>query len=341
MREYNKLVKTILLSSMISLVPLSGNCEPFNGKKKDLQQSINQTKKIDKEKTLKPNDIILTKNLEYKNHILNDTYPYKDTTRSFQWNIIKDKLAQVEQYNDQSTHWLIFTNYKNLKGVAPLVRKYEHNKYNHIADTLGTERYQSVPLYGLNDTISPTIYGEDGSLARYFNKEGSFIKVSPLYKGGKWLVPMKYVKLLPDSIIFKKVIVVDRANQNIVTLERVSRGNWEILSMSPATTGRDAPPYQYATPLGIFVIQEKKEKMIYNKDGSNEPGGFAPYANRFTNGGYIHGVPSNYPNTKIIDYSPTLGTVPRSHMCVRTPSSLAKFIYNWETIDQTLVIVID
>ena len=57
--------------------------------------------------------------------------------------------------------------------------------------------------------------------------------------------------------------------------------------------------------------------MIFLKDGSTATGGFAPYANRFNNGGYIHGVPTNAPAKGIIEYSYTLGTTPRSHMCVR------------------------
>lgn len=55
--------------------------------------------------------------------------------------------------------------------------------------------------------------------------------------------------------------------------------------------------------------------MIFLKDGSAATGGFAPYASRFNNGGYIHGVPTNAPATGIIEYSYTLGTIP-AHICV-------------------------
>ena len=85
-----------------------------------------------------------------------------------------------------------------------------------------------------------------------------------------------------------------------------------------------AAAYAQPTPLGMFVLQEKKPKMIFLKDGSTATGGFAPYANRFNNGGYIHGVPTNAPAKGIIEYSYTLGTTPRSHMCVRNATSHAK-----------------
>ncbi len=76
--------------------------------------------------------------------------------------------------------------------------------------------------------------------------------------------------------------------------------------------------------------------MIYLVDGSKETGGFAPYASRFTNGGYIHGVPVNAPRKSLIEYSPTLGTTPRSHMCVRNATSHAKFVYDWAPVNELL-----
>lgn len=59
---------------------------------------------------------------------------------------------------------------------------------------------------------------------------------------------------------------------------------------NPATTGMHAPPYAQETPLGMYLLQQKKTRMVFLKDGSAETGGYAPYASRFTNGAYIHGV---------------------------------------------------
>ncbi|MEG0070253.1 MAG: L,D-transpeptidase, partial [Cetobacterium sp.] len=69
--------------------------------------------------------------------------------------------------------------------------------------------------------------------------------------------------------------------------------------------------------------------------------GYSPYAVRFTRGAYMHGIPVNLPRTEMIEYSPLLGTEPRSHMCVRNATSHAKFIYDWSRTKQTLVFVID
>lgn len=292
-------------------------------------------------KDITPDEISIEKKLLYDKHTLEDVYPYKDTTRSFQWEKIKERLALLENIQRKPSKWCILQNYKNRNGEAPLVKQFKRDAYKRISDTLGVERYQGIPLFLLNDTLTAERYGQDGSLTRYLGEEGKFTKVEPVFMGGEWYAPTKYVKLIPDSVIFNKAIFVDRKNQNIATLERKAEGKWLIRSMNPATTGRHRPPYAQETPLGMFVLQEKKTRMIFLKDGSAATGGFAPYANRFNNGGYIHGVPTNAPATGIIEYSYTLGTTPRSHMCVRNATSHAKFIFDWAPVNETIIFVLE
>lgn len=57
------------------------------------------------EKDIKPEDIRLDKELLYDKHTLEDTYPYKDTTRHFQWEKIKERLALLENIQRKPTHW--------------------------------------------------------------------------------------------------------------------------------------------------------------------------------------------------------------------------------------------
>ncbi len=96
-----------------------------------------------------------------------------------------------------------------------------------------------------------------------------------------------------------------------------------------------------AHTIGYVCLARKEAKMIFLKDGSTATGGFAPYANRFNNGGYIHGVPTNAPAKGIIEYSYTLGTTPRSHMCVRNATSHAKFIFDWAPVNETIIFVLE
>lgn len=292
----------------------------------------------EKPKAISAEQIEIKKDLLYDKYTLEDTYPYKDTTRSFQWDKIKERLALLENIQQTPSQWGILQNYKNRNGEAPLVRHYKRNAYKRIADTLGIERYQSVPLYLLTDTLVPERYGEDGSLVRFLADGENFVKVSPIYIGEEWYVPKRYVKVLPDTTHFIKTIMIDRRDQNIMTLEQTGEAQWTVRSMNPATTGRHRPPYAQETPLGIFVLQEKKTRMIFLKDGSTATGGFAPYASRFSDGGYIHGVPVNEPRKALIEYSPSLGTTPRSHMCVRNATSHSKFIFDWAPVNETIIL---
>ena len=36
----------------------------------------------------------------------------------------------------------------------------------------------------------------------------------------------------------------------------------------------------------MYLLQQKKSRMVFLKDGSAATGGYAPYASRFTNGAY-------------------------------------------------------
>lgn len=290
---------------------------------------------------LKPEEIQLTKELLYDKYTLEDTYPYKDTTRCFQWEKIKERLALLENIQLENNRWGILQNYKNRNGEAPLVKNYIRDAYRRIADTLGVERYQSVPLYLPADTLTPERYGQDGDLVRLLGDAGRFTEIEPIYIGSKWMVPTKYIRPIQDTIVFTKAIFIDRTNQNIAMLEQKEKAQWVVRSMNPATTGMRRPPYAQETPLGMFVLQEQKVKMVFLKDGSVETGGYAPYASRFTDGAYIHGVPVNAPRTSLIEYSPSLGTTPRSHMCVRNATSHAKFILDWAPVNQTIIFVLE
>ena len=293
------------------------------------------------EKEIRPEDIRLEKALLYDRYTLADTYPYKDTTRRFQWEKVKERLALLENLQRKPAQWCILQNYKNRNGEAPLVKRFRRDAYKRIADTLGVERYQGIPLFLPADTLTAERYGLDGLLTRHLGETGTFTRVEPVFIGGEWYTPTRYVRLIPDTAVFHKAIFVDRRNQHIATLERKDEGLWLIRSMNPATTGRRRPPYAQETPLGMFVLQEKKKRMIFLKDGSTATGGFAPYASRFNNGGYIHGVPTNAPATGVIEYSYTLGTIPRSHMCVRNATSHAKFIFEWAPVNETIIFVLE
>lgn len=309
------------------------------------QDSIRKERERQQEEELrKPitaDEIQLKKDITFKKYNLEDEYLYNKKPRKFQWDKIKQELAYIETFQKSPKMYAVISNYKNKNGEAPLVASYNRNNYKRIADTLGTERYQSVPLYAIDNRNTPVIYGKDGSLVSIISEDGDFVRVNGLTNfQGEWDIPKKYITPLADSTKFMHVSVIDVTNQNIATLERKD-GEWIVRSMNPATTGKYSPPYAMKTPTGIFLIQERKSKMFYYKDGTTIIHGYAPWASRFTNGAYIHGVPTSDPKAPIIEYSYSLGTTPRSHMCVRNASSHAKFIYDRMKPLSSLVVVID
>lgn len=288
---------------------------------------------------LKTSAVEIKKKLLYDRHTLADTYKYGQQERCFQWNKIAAFLDSLAAFQERNDGYGVLMNYKNQNGEAALTGKYVTNKYKQIQDTFGVNRYQGIPLYCLDDVKTPFRYGRDGAYVSVISDSAGYYQVIPATFGGVWHVPKKYVKLIgPLSI--KKVIFVDRTNQNIATLEK-DENTWLVRSMNPITTGANRPPYQQPTPPGIYFIQRKLTEMLFLKDGSAEEGGFAPYAIRFTGGAYLHGVPVNYPNRESVEFSWTLGTTPKSHMCVRNATSHAKFMYDWAEVNDTLVIVFD
>jgi len=331
---------------IIAILVLSVGCSNTPESESDtasqVQDSVKVEEKVEK-KDITAENIIVKKDLLYDKYTLEDEYPYKDTTRMFQWDKIKGRLAFLESIQQEPATWAILQNYRNLNGEAPLVKEYKRNEYKRVVDTFGVERYQSVPLYLVADTLRGERYGQDGSLVKLISKSDStsnFVEVETLEFKGKWAIPKKYIKPLPDTTTFKKAIVVDVTNQNVATMEKTDSA-WLVRSMNPVTTGMHKPPYQKETPTGLFIIQEKKNKMFYLVDGTSDIAGFAPFASRFSDGGYLHGVPVNDPEGKLIEYSQSLGTTPRSHMCVRNATSHAEFIYGWAPVEQTVVFVID
>lgn len=281
----------------------------------------------------------IVKDLTFNKYTLQDTYTYGKEKREFQWNKIKAILDSLKSFQNENYTFGYLTNYKNQRGLPPLAKDAVLNKYRAYQDTFGIEQSQGIPLYEGDNFAVPVRYARDGSLVSLLSSGDAYSRIDIFDPQGIWNVPRKYIHLI-GPVIFKKVVVVDRKNQNIATLELVDT-TWVVRSMNPVTTGLYRPPYKKATPLGLYVVQAKLLKMPYYEDDSDKIGGYAPYASRFTAGAYLHGVPVNLPATGMIEYSPTLGTTPRSHMCVRNATSHAKFLYDWATENYALVAVIE
>lgn len=149
----------------------------------------------------------------------------------------------------------------------------------------------------------------------------------------------------PDALT--QTIIVDRKNQNIVVFEY--KDEWKVVSINYATTGKPGE-FSLPTPLGYYMAIAKKPKFDYLQDGTTTVVGFAPHVIRFSGGGYLHGVPMKYKFDefgtkesvwKYVEYLASIGTTPKSHMCVRNYTSHAEFMYKWIDIGSCAVIVME
>lgn len=258
--------------------------------------------------------------------------------REFQFEKMEQQIDSLKR--EVENHKTAFiSNYKNRNGTAPAYQGKEEDIY-------GTLRYQSAPAYVEPNTNAGFRYISDGTILTVLEEDEKFYKVTTLNFEGVYYVPKKYVSFKNSIEQLKQVIVVDRKNQNQGVFE-FKDDQWTLVSYTLATTGAKEK-YKFETPLGYYMAIEKKVKFLYLDDITREIAGYAPYAIRFTGGAYIHGVPVDFKKVdgKLVDpghkeYLFTLGTVPRSHKCVRNYTSHAEFLYNRIEIGSSAVIVIE
>ena len=257
--------------------------------------------------------------------------------RVFQFDRMHDAVLKAERTAGKGPLSYI-NNYHNLKGYAPLYQGEE-------LDKTGGRRSQSAPGYPDLSDLNEFSYLGDGTLVRVLSSGSQYTRVALVKDEKVFYVPNKYVVTPAALTAVRKAVVIDRTNQNEVVFEKVGP-EWKVISYTLATTGTTGK-YHQPTPLGYYYAIEKRERFYYYKDGTTTIQGYAPWAVRFAGGAYVHGVPVNYKynaeggriDPGKIEYSKTLGTVPLSHKCVRNFTSHAKFLYDWYTPGEMIVIV--
>ncbi|NLU35926.1 MAG: murein L,D-transpeptidase [Clostridiales bacterium] len=258
--------------------------------------------------------------------------------RTFQFDKMLSALQDLQQQLAQGKLNHI-SNYKNANGAPP-------KKGEGATDEYGMRIYQSAPGYFQPDTSSDFRYIPDGMLVRILDQTDEFYRVAVDSFNQELYVPKNYID--PDNALSQAthVVIVDRNQQNQAAFE-ISAGEIRMVSYTLATTGLKGQS-SFETPLGFYRAIEKKDRFQYLKDGSDEIAGYAPFATRFCGGAYIHGVPVAYQEKDgqlvdpgITEYLHTIGTFPRSHMCVRNFSSHAEFLYNWLDPANGAIIVIE
>lgn len=256
------------------------------------------------------------------------------------------------------------SNFRSYKGYAPLYQ----GKY--LEDDRQVLRYQAAPGYFEASTGSEFRYLQDGRLLRINSYDDNFYYVTTFDTNESYYVPKKYVAFDKQLVNMTQVLMVDLTNQNEIVFEKID-GVWTLVSYSYATSGT-LTEHKEPTDPGVYKAILKKDKFLYLDDETKEIAGYAPYAIRFNGGAFVHGFPVNYKLVKeqvvlqeelldeegnviqervttdkivdrvdpgMIEYSPTLGTIPLSHKCIRNITSHAKFLYDWIRIGEAVVII--
>jgi hypothetical protein len=253
-------------------------------------------------------------------------------------------LAQAEklQENADQADTVYVVNYKNRNGLPPALPG------GKTVDAYNNRRDMSAPAYSQQSLSSSFRYAPDGLIGTVKSRAGGLTEVYFPSFGSTYWVPSRYLSTQADCIpTLTQLIIVDRQNQNSGTFE-LENGKWTLIALTYVSTGKQGG-FHVKTPLGFFMAQERYNRFYYYYDGTQTVEGYAPYAIRFSGGGYVHGVPRafHYSATGALvdpgmsESLRTLGTTPQSHMCVRNYTSYAKFAYNWYKKGQCAVIVFE
>ena len=100
----NRIASGLIIASCVfySCTSRTGEISPVHEQQQTdslSQDTITQSEVKPVEKKLTAEQIQITKDLLYDQYTLEDTYPYKDTTRQFQWDKIKERLALLEAFH--------------------------------------------------------------------------------------------------------------------------------------------------------------------------------------------------------------------------------------------------
>ncbi|MDR5658435.1 L,D-transpeptidase family protein [Serpentinicella sp. ANB-PHB4] len=260
------------------------------------------------------------------------------TPRIFRFDSKQQAVGELLNELEQGELHFI-SNYKFENGVPP-------QNGDEALDEHGYRFYHSAPAYAEADLESDYRYIPDGMLVRVLEEVYEFYRVfSPTF-GGEFYVPRQYIDLDNTLSQLNHVVVIDRNQQNQAAFE-VTENGLNLISYTLSTTGIPGD-FSFETTLGSYKAIQKRDRFQYLQSGTQDIAGYAPFAIRFTGGAYIHGVPVAYEEENgekidpgLIEYLHTIGTFPRSNMCVRNFTSHAEFLYNWMNIEDGAVIVIE
>ncbi len=277
--------------------------------------------------------VVFVANEEIKNGYIHSSY---GKARQFRFRKMEEAINELEEELAEGPLHFV-TNYKNHNGTPP-------QDGDIAVDEYGYRVYHSAPAYQQPDTDSEYRYAPDGILIRILEQVDDFYYVNIPTFAANYYIPQQYIEIDEVFNELERVIVVDRTQQNQAAFKLEE--NINLVSYTLATTGISGE-FSFETTVGSYKVLQKRNRFQYLKSGTEEIGGYAPFGIRFTGGAYIHGVPVEYEEENgekidpgMIEYLHTIGSFPRSNMCVRNFTSHAEFLYHWVDNKNSAVIVL-
>ncbi|MCI8630958.1 MAG: L,D-transpeptidase [Firmicutes bacterium] len=186
--------------------------------------------------------------LKYTKYLVEAPYEYEANgeTRRFKF---EEMVRAIEPAREAFESGMVayVDNYKNRNGNAP----YRNGK---STDDFGGTRSASAPGYFNSDGSGDFRYIADGTLVIVENENEKFseVKIVGETDGSSYFVPQHYVSTDDPLTALEKIIVVDRAEQNIAAFEKVPE-----LVIEPVSS---------ADILGIYKASTETVDSLGNED---------------------------------------------------------------------------
>jgi len=266
--------------------------------------------------------------------------------RGFYWDKMIKKIEIVNKFIDTAIKGkealYIITEYKPLSRDKPSEK-----------DKFGNKNNQSIIGYANSKKEGEIINIPDQTIFKIIGEENNMLKIETPFYGGPYFIEKvqgTYQKVENIKEEVNKFIAIDPSSQTEVLFQRIPETQkYEVITYSYVTTGKDGYG-SYETPHGAFLIAFTRPYMTFTRHArpgdKTIPGrsdlavaGSAKYAVRFSGGGYMHGIPTNFNfkgSTLDTETAKKIGTYKESHKCVRHFDDQIEFIVKWINADSKI-----
>ena len=273
----------------------------------------------------------------------------KGIKRGFYWTKIGDKINLINSFIENAN-----MQKKDLYTISAYVPL--SNNYYTPVDKFGNRASQSIKGYINSNLEGEYINLPDQTLFKKLSETKDYIELETPFYGGSYFIKNKEKSFKKIDLKEKvnRYVSIDTQSQSEVALERNKETDqYEVITYSLVTTGKDNGYSSYDTPHGVFMVAHTRTYMMFTRNlretetltsipkglraGRNQVVfGEAPYAIRFSGGAYLHGIPGPIGANSESKWhtAAKIGTYKESHKCVRHYDDQIKFLFDWLSVEK-------